>query len=509
MLAGLSLKFKLIALCLFLSLLTLTVGVVSYQSLSDVKSDYAVIPQKVMPKLEHLNEMFLSYRRIRITLRTLGLQGLTPENAQEAVKETEHAIAAYEKANDAYVALQFMPGQKEVYDKVQESWLDFKKTGEEVLALYHSGTPESKEKMLNIFFTDCPRKAKIYTEAINALEAFHKSVADKQSKNAEMIAERATMNTIILVVASTLIGMICGFFFSSVLSKQLMGIAEDVASAAEQTSAASTQLTSASTQLSSGSSESASSLEETVASLEELTSMVRKNSEHSGAASTLAQKSREEAQSGEQEISKLISAMSDISQSSKKIEDIINVIDDIAFQTNLLALNAAVEAARAGEQGKGFAVVAEAVRALAQRSAVAAKDISSLIKENVSKSEQGAEIANGSGEVFKSILESVKKVAELNTEIAAGSQEQTNGIQQISQAMNQLDQATQGNAASAEEVASSSEEMSSQANVLVNLVSNLKIIVSGKDSDGSQHVHHVTEKRTHQATSESQLRRAA
>jgi methyl-accepting chemotaxis protein len=183
--------------------------------------------------------------------------------------------------------------------------------------------------------------------------------------------------------------------------------------------------------------------------------------------------------------------MTEISDSSKKIEDIINVIDDIAFQTNLLALNAAVEAARAGEQGKGFAVVAEAVRALAQRSAVAAKDISSLIKENVSKSDQGAEIANASDKVFKSILESVRKVAELNSEIATGSQEQANGIQQISQAMSQLDQASQGNAASAEEVASSSEEMSAQARILVNLVMELQNIVSGRKGNPSQYENNV------------------
>jgi methyl-accepting chemotaxis protein len=488
---GKSLKFKLLALCLFMSALTLTVGVVSYHSISDVRNDYAFIPHKVMPKLEHMNNMFLSYRRIRITLRTLGLPGLTPEMAQEAVKETEQAIAEYEKENEAYVALGFIPGQKEAYEQVQSAWVEFKKTGDEVLALNRSGTASDKEKILHIFFNDCPRKAKIYTAAISQLKAFHKNVAENKSKSADAIAEQATLKTIGLVIFSTIIGLISGFIFSSVLSKQLKKIAEDVASAADQTSAASSLLTSSSNQLSSGSSESASSLEETVASLEELTSMVRRNTDHSGAASQLAQKSRDEAQSGEQEIAKLISAMTEISDSSKKIEDIINVIDDIAFQTNLLALNAAVEAARAGEQGKGFAVVAEAVRALAQRSAVAAKDISSLIKENVSKSDQGTEIANASDKVFKSILESVRKVAELNSEIATGSQEQANGIQQISQAMSQLDQASQGNAASAEEVASSSEEMSAQARILVHLVTDLQSIVSGRKDTSSQSEHNV------------------
>lgn len=249
-------------------------------------------------------------------------------------------------------------------------------------------------------------------------------------------------------------------------------------SGGEMTSA-SQQIASSSQSLSQSTTEQASSLEETVATMEELTSMVRLNSDNSKQAAALASATRQIAEKGEREIKSLIDSIQSISADSKKIEEITTVIDDIAFQTNLLALNAAVEAARAGEQGKGFAVVAEAVRSLAQRSSVAAKDIAELIQKSVEKIEAGSEQANQGGVVLTEIVGSVRKVAELNNEIAHASEEQSNGISQIGKAMNQLDQVTQKNAAVSEEAAAAAEELSAQSASLKTNAASLEKIVFG------------------------------
>ena len=289
----------------------------------------------------------------------------------------------------------------------------------------------------------------------------------------------ATMKISIWGLVFTFVALFLGFIIVRGPIGTLLDISNRLGGQADELTGASNQIASVSQNLSSSSTQAASSLEQTVASVEELSSMVKLNADNAGQAAVLSREGAQGAESGEKEMQQLIQSMTEISESSKKIEEIIGVIDDIAFQTNLLALNAAVEAARAGEQGKGFAVVAEAVRSLAQRSASAAKDISSLIKDSVSKIEHGARSADKSAEVLQKIVASVKKVSDLNGEIASASQEQANGIAQISKAMNELDTSTQQNAASAEQASSSSSQMQAQAVSLRELVEQLIGVVEG------------------------------
>ncbi len=243
--------------------------------------------------------------------------------------------------------------------------------------------------------------------------------------------------------------------------------------------AASNELSAASQIMSSGSAESAASLEESVASIEELSSMVKMNMQNAAKASELSKEGRQKADQGSSEIKKLIESMKGISAGSRKVQEIIAVIDDIAFQTNLLALNAAVEAARAGEQGKGFAVVAEAVRNLAQKSATSAKEITDLIQDSSSQVEAGVRIAETSGPVLQALVAAIHQISTINEEISTASSEQSRGIEQISSALSQLDQGVQKNASTSEEVAASAEELSSQSEAIRGTILILSEVIDG------------------------------
>ncbi|TAK06419.1 MAG: methyl-accepting chemotaxis protein [Candidatus Manganitrophaceae bacterium] len=242
----------------------------------------------------------------------------------------------------------------------------------------------------------------------------------------------------------------------------------------ESVMSASTQISQGNEDLSSRTSEQASALEETSSSMEEMTSTVKQNADNAKQANQLAIAARDVADKGGKITSQAVVAMGEVNKCSKKIADIITVIDEIAFQTNLLALNAAVEAARAGEHGRGFAVVAAEVRNLAQRSATAAKEIKTLINESVQKVTDGSELVNQSGKTLDEIVGSVKRVTDIIGEIAAASQEQAGGVDQVNKAIMQMDETTQQNAALVEQAASASQAMKSQAEELLRQVSLFK-----------------------------------
>ncbi len=342
-------------------------------------------------------------------------------------------------------------------------------------------------------------REKGYTEAYTLFPPFSDSftfLEGKMEKLGDLIEgdAHADLSTgdfflkvnLIVAISTLILGGACAFWVLSRLMKEIKGFIAQIRDAGNNVHTASALMTETSKNASSLSTSSAASLEETVASLEELNSMVKVNADNAQQASALSQTSLNAAQTGKTEIMSLITTMSDLEKSSKKMEEIINVIDDIAFQTNLLALNAAVEAARAGDQGKGFAVVAEAVRSLAQRSALAAKDISQMIQSSVDKISYGNGVASRSGESLENIVSSVTKVSDLNSEIAGASKEQSAGLGQISTAMQSLDQSTQQNAQASEEINSSSRDMLQQSEKLEDLVRGFEVMALGNNQGVEQ-----------------------
>ena len=257
--------------------------------------------------------------------------------------------------------------------------------------------------------------------------------------------------------------------------ERLREVVGRIKEATEAINTAAQEIAAGNQDLSSRTEEQASSLEETASSMEELNATVKQNAESARQANELATSSNEIAVRGGQMVKQVVDTMSGIQASSKKIADIVGVIDSIAFQTNILALNAAVEAARAGEQGRGFAVVATEVRNLAQRSATAAKEIKALIAESVDKVEGGAQLVHEAGSTMDEVVTSFQQVARLVVDISNASREQSSGIEQVTQAVSQMDEVTQQNAALVEEAAAAAESLEEQASGLVQTVGMFKL----------------------------------
>jgi methyl-accepting chemotaxis protein len=349
-----------------------------------------------------------------------------------------------------------------------------------------------------------------------------KNNADALNDATDVIYANIKLLLISLTIGGVLLGVLIGIFISRNLTRQLGGEPKDVAAVADDIAAGdlssvidtknarhgsvvnamhmmqsslrkvvrtvrsssesiatgSRQIATGNLDLSSRTEAQASSLEQTASSMEELTSTVKQNADNARQANQMASAASGVALKGGEVVAQVVGTMAAINDSSRKIVDIISVIDGIAFQTNILALNAAVEAARAGEQGRGFAVVASEVRNLAQRSAAAAKEIKVLIEDSVDKVTVGTQLADQAGTTMNEIVQNARKVTDIIGEITTASQEQTNGIEQINQAIMQMDDVTQQNASLVEEAAAASRSLQDQASSLTQIVSIFKLEVN-------------------------------
>ena len=320
------------------------------------------------------------------------------------------------------------------------------------------------------------------TARINLMKEVEDRLGADYAHNAEQIKQAARQQFVIFAAATAaIIGLTlaASWWIGRSVTRRLLEVASTLAEGHHQVSTAANQLSASSQTLAEGSSEQAASLEETSASLEEISSMTKRNAEAATQAKVLSTQTRAAADSGSAEMEQMKQAMDAIKASATNVAKIVKSIDEIAFQTNILALNAAVEAARAGEAGAGFAVVAEEVRALAQRSAQAARETAEKIEDAVAKSAHGVQISGRVAVHFNEILEKARKVDSLVAEIATASQEQTQGINQVNTAVSQMDKVTQSSAAGAEESAAAAEELNAQVHELNGVVGQLLVVVGG------------------------------
>ncbi len=522
-----SLKAKLLSLSIFLVMISVVLGGVSYWSLGKVIGEYSVIADTSYPNTSTFLQMFSNYRMARIEALQLGSPNATAEMKSKGVESIEKGFVSDKELHEKYMAIEFLPGEEPIYTEFRKQVDASYDAIKEALAVYKEakGDPASLEKMNVILFGKLAETGAKAREAMLKLRAFHYEQAEIAEKSAKEAGAFATTLMIGLIIAMGALGLTAAYLFSNTLTKTLKEISDALDESSTQVSSAAGQIASSSEELSQAATEQAASLEETSASVEEMSSMISINSENAKKASENSSSSHRQAERGRQVVGEMVQSMAQINESNNNIMTQINqsneqmgeivkviqeietktkVINDIVFQTKLLSFNASVEAARAGEQGKGFAVVAEEVGNLAEMSGNAAKEISEMLASSVHKVESivnetrskvdvlindgkekvrmGTKVAEECGEVLAEIVTNVSSVSTMASEISNASVEQSKGIQEITKAMGQLDQVTQTNSATSEEAASAAEELSAQADSLKNQVLTLVAVINGTNA---------------------------
>ncbi|BEU95900.1 MCP four helix bundle domain-containing protein [Acidovorax sp. DW039] len=406
------------------------------------------------------------------------------------------------------------PAQKALYDKINEQRKAYLAAREEVSKLKKAGDSEGAAK---VFAERFEPTARTYVASVQEVATGQRAELDAAAKRNDELRAQTSVLLVVCGLISLLLGLVLSWYLASSITRPLKlaeASAQDIANldltgrpqtrysndetghllraidrmrevlqtslqqvrgVVDSISTASHQIASGNQDLSARTENAASNLQETASAMEELTSTVQHSADAASQASMLSHTAAQVAQRGGEVVAQVVSTMDQINNSSKKISDIIGVIDSIAFQTNILALNAAVEAARAGEQGRGFAVVASEVRSLAQRSANAAREIKSLIGASVENVEAGASLVADAGTTMDEIVASVKRVTDMMGEISAATKEQSHGIGQVNIAVTQLDQMTQQNAALVEESTAAAQSLNEQAQRLSEVVGQFRL----------------------------------
>lgn len=512
MLKNLTIRAKLIASLTILSLVAFMIGIGGFLALASSNNSIKTIYDDRLIALSQLDEVIGLIQKNQIAISRAAVE--SPEQVIQSLLEIEQGRAQANKVWAEYMATYLTPEEKKLAQQFEQKRAAFLTQG---LIPAIAALKANDLELIKQLVTQ--RLGELFApmrETMNDLIHLQARVAKEEyDKSQSAFAQFKLVTGICLTIALLIsIGMGIWLMNSIVrpireavlvaetvasgdltknidsesndelgsllqalkkMSESLTAIVSQVRTGTDTIATASSEIAAGNLELSSRTEQQASSLEETAASMEEITSTVKQNADNSKQAHVLTDSASEVAARGGVVVSQVVSTMNSINESSKKIVDIISVIDGIAFQTNILALNAAVEAARAGEQGRGFAVVASEVRNLAQRSAAAAKEIKELINNSVEKVDAGSRLVHQAGDTMGEVVESVKRVSDMVAEITAASTEQSTGIDQINQAVMQMDTVTQQNASLVEEAAAAAEALQNQAKTLAELVSFFKV----------------------------------
>jgi len=458
-----------------LVLISVVIAAFSLRQLTHVQTSSEVLTGRNFPLVVMLDQVeslvqqnFINCMQHIDSSSPEKMKGIEAEMKQKSDALTE----LYKQIESKYVSKEEL-ARIESIKPIRAKYRDVR---EKVLALSRENKSEEARTLLTAELLPAFKayQTKLKAEAEDARKEGMDAADDAMTEIGRARSFIKIGNLVALVVAGIL-----GYFITKRITAVISTVSGGLRESSSQLESASSMVNRSSQKLAEGSSEQAASLEETSASLEEMSGMTHKNADASQTAKGLSNQTRAAAEQGASDMEEMARAMDAIKDSSGNIAKIIKTIDEIAFQTNILALNAAVEAARAGEAGAGFAVVAEEVRALAQRSAQAAKETASNIEDSITKSGHGVSISAKVATSLQEIVTKAREVDHLIGEIAGATTEQSQGIKQVLTAVHQIDKVTQGNAASAEEVAAAAEELNAQALTLEEMVTRLDTLIVG------------------------------